>query len=161
VQLFPRLSLGRLTRALAVPLMLGLACVPALAQDTFPPGAKLPAQFPRTKLRIGMYLIDAAVADNPADQEQGLMYRTKLGPNEGMIFIFNDNAVHCFWMKNTLIPLSVAFIRGDGTITDLDEMKPETLDNHCSTHNVDYVLEMPKGWFTSKGIKPGMQVERQ
>ena len=71
-------------------------------------------------------MIDAAVAANDADREQGLMYRTQLAPNEGMLFVFNENAVHCFWMKNTLIPLSIAFMRADGTITDIDEMQAET-----------------------------------
>jgi uncharacterized membrane protein (UPF0127 family) len=111
------------------------------------------------KLTAGMFVIDAAVAANDADREQGLMYRTNLGPNEGMLFVFNENAGHCFWMKNTLIPLSIAFMRADGTITDIDEMQAETTNNHCPTHNGVFALEMPKGWFTSKGIKPGMQIQ--
>ena len=96
-----------------------------------PAGAKQPSEFPRVKLTAGMFVIDAAVAANDADREQGLMYRTNLAPNEGMLFVFNENAVHCFWMKNTLIPLSIAFMRADGTITDIDEMQAETTNNHC------------------------------
>ncbi|SDC27442.1 DUF192 domain-containing protein [Paraburkholderia lycopersici] len=124
-----------------------------------PPGAKQPGEFPRVKLTAGMFVIDAAVAANDADREQGLMYRTQLGPNEGMLFVFGENAVHCFWMKNTLIPLSIAFIRADGTITDIDEMQAETTNNHCPRNNGTFALEMPKGWFTSKGIKPGMKIQ--
>ncbi|CAB3647337.1 DUF192 domain-containing protein [Paraburkholderia rhynchosiae] len=135
-----------------------LNTVPAQAQQ-MPAGAKQPSEFPRAKLTAGMFVIDAAVAANDADREQGLMYRTSLAPNEGMLFVFNENAVHCFWMKNTLIPLSIAFIRADGTVTDIDEMQAETTSNHCPKNNGVYALEMSKGWFTSKGIKPGMKIQ--
>ncbi|WP_027778968.1 DUF192 domain-containing protein [Paraburkholderia caledonica] len=135
-----------------------LNAAPAHAQQ-MPAGAKQPGEFPRAKLTAGMFVIDAAVAANDADREQGLMYRTNLAPNEGMLFVFNENAVHCFWMKNTLIPLSIAFIRADGTVTDIDEMQAETTNNHCPKNNGAYALEMSKGWFTSKGIKPGMKIQ--
>ncbi|RQM49765.1 DUF192 domain-containing protein [Paraburkholderia bannensis] len=124
-----------------------------------PAGAKQPGDFPRVKLTAGMFVIDAAVAANDADREQGLMYRTTLAPNEGMLFVFGENAVHCFWMKNTLIPLSIAFMRADGTITDIDEMDAETTNNHCPRNNGVYALEMSKGFFSSKGIKPGMKIQ--
>lgn len=137
---------------------LALAPQAAVAQQ-LPPGAKTPDQFPRVKLTLGMFVIDAAVAANDADREQGLMYRTKLAPNEGMLFVFDENAVHCFWMKNTLIPLSIAFMRADGTITDIDEMQAETTNNHCPRNNGVYALEMSKGWFAAKGIKPGMTIQ--
>lgn len=123
-----------------------------------PAGAKPPEAFPRVKLTAGMFVIDAAVAANDTDREQGLMYRTQLAPNEGMLFVFNENAVHCFWMKNTLIPLSIAFMRADGTITDIDEMQAETTNNHCPRNNGEYALEMSKGWFTAKGIRPGTKI---
>jgi uncharacterized membrane protein (UPF0127 family) len=135
-----------------------LAAGSALAQQT-PAALKQPSEFPRVKLSAGMFVIDAAVAANDADREQGLMYRTELAPNEGMLFVFGENAVHCFWMKNTLIPLSIAFMRADGTITDIDEMQAETTNNHCPRNNGVYALEMSKGWFTSKGIKPGMKIQ--
>ncbi|HTR09501.1 MAG TPA: DUF192 domain-containing protein [Paraburkholderia sp.] len=141
-------------------LMLTTAATSSVAHaQQMPPGAKQPGEFPRVKLTAGMYVIDAAVAANDADREQGLMYRSQLGPNEGMLFVFGENAVHCFWMKNTLIPLSIAFIRADGTITDIDEMQAETTNNHCPRNNGTFALEMSKGWFTSKGIKPGMRIE--
>lgn len=149
----------RAVRNLAVALALPLALFSAASAQQLPPGAKQPTDFPRAKLTAGMYVIDAAVAASDADREQGLMYRTQLAPNEGMLFVFNENAVHCFWMKNTLIPLSIAFIRADGTITDIDEMQAETTNNHCPRNNGFYALEMSKGWFDAKGIKPGMKIQ--
>ena len=157
--------IARLAIAIAFPLaafaMLSFMTITvrdAHAQQ-MPQGAKQPGDFPRAKLTAGMFVIDAAVAANDADREQGLMYRTQLQPNEGMLFVFGENAVHCFWMKNTLIPLSIAFMRADGTITDIDEMQAETTNNHCPKNNGVYALEMSKGWFTSKGIKPGMKIQ--
>lgn len=155
--LIARLALAAVLPVAAVSLALAGAGN-AEAQQT-PPGAKQPSEFPRVKLTVGMFVVDAAVAANDADREQGLMYRTQLAPNEGMLFVFNENAVHCFWMKNTLIPLSIAFIRADGTITDVDEMQAETTNNHCPRNNGVYALEMSKGWFQSKGIKPGMKIQ--
>jgi len=158
---FPPSSLmARVALAVALPVaVLSFAASSAAYAQQMPPGAKQPGDFPRAKLSIGMYAIDAAVAANDADREQGLMYRTKLEPNEGMLFVFNENAVHCFWMKNTLIPLSIAFIRADGTVTDIDEMQAETTNNHCPANNGVYALEMSKGWFAAKGIKPGMKIQ--
>jgi uncharacterized membrane protein (UPF0127 family) len=159
------ISIGRFTstrraaRAFAALLCLPLAALSIAHAQQLPPGAKQPSEFPRAKLTAGMFVIDAAVAANDADREQGLMYRTQLAPNEGMLFVFNENAVHCFWMKNTLIPLSIAFIRADGTVTDIDEMQAETTNNHCPRNNGVYALEMSKGWFASKGIKPGMKIQ--
>lgn len=146
-------------QALTIALLLPFAAMPLAQAQTMPPGAKQPSDFPRARLTAGMFVIDAAVAANDADREQGLMYRTQLASNEGMLFVFQENAVHCFWMKNTLIPLSIAFIRADGTITDIDEMQAETTDNHCPRNNGVYALEMSKGWFAAKGIKPGMKLE--
>jgi uncharacterized membrane protein (UPF0127 family) len=157
-----RSLLTRFAFAIALPLAatsLMLAPVHNAYAQQMPPGMKQPGDFQRTKLTVGMFVIDAAVATNDADREQGLMYRTQLAPNEGMLFVFPENAVHCFWMKNTLIPLSIAFIRADGTITDIDEMDAETTNNHCPRNNGVYALEMSKGWFEAKGIKPGMTMQ--
>jgi len=161
-----RSLIARFAVAVALPLaalsasitLVATTAAPAHAQQ-MPAGAKQPGEFPRAKLTAGMFVIDAAVAANDADREQGLMYRTNLAPNEGMLFVFGENAVHCFWMKNTLIPLSIAFMRADGTVTDIDEMQAETTNNHCPKNNGVYALEMSKGWFTSKGIKPGMKIQ--
>ena len=154
-----RSRIAAVIRACVIASILPFAAMPLAQAQTMPPGAKQPSDFPRAKLTAGMYVIDAAVAANDPDREQGLMYRTQLAPNEGMLFVFGENAVHCFWMKNTLIPLSIAFIRADGTITDIDEMQAETTNNHCPKNNGVYALEMSKGWFTSKGIKPGMKIQ--
>lgn len=149
--------MARFAMAAALPVA-ALVADGALAQQ-MPPGAKQPGEFPRVKLTAGMFVVDAAVAANDPDREQGLMYRTQLAPNEGMLFVFNENAVHCFWMKNTLIPLSIAFMRADGTVTDIDEMQAETTNNHCPRNNGVYALEMSKGWFSAKGIKPGIKID--
>ena len=161
---FPlRLSLARVAIAIVLPLAAlssaWFAAPGAAHAQQMPSGAKQPGDFPRAKLTAGMFVIDAAVAANDPDREQGLMYRSQLAPNEGMLFVFNENAVHCFWMKNTLIPLSIAFMRADGTITDIDEMQAETENNHCPRNNGVYALEMSKGWFASKGLQPGMQIK--
>ncbi len=145
--------------ALAIPLATAFAVAPAAVQaQQMPANAKQPGDFPRVKLTAGMFTIDAAVAANNDDREQGLMYRTSLQPNEGMLFVFDERAEHCFWMKNTLIPLSIAFMRADGTVTDIDEITEETTDNHCPRNNGVYALEMSKGWFEAKGITPGMKI---
>jgi uncharacterized membrane protein (UPF0127 family) len=151
-------TVAAVTSPVAVFSVAALAPGSAAAQQ-MPAGAKQPSEFPRAKLTAGMFVIDAAVAANDADREQGLMYRTELAPNEGMLFVFGENAVHCFWMKNTLIPLSIAFMRADGTITDIDEMQAETTNNHCPRNNGVYALEMSQGWFSSKGITPGTKIQ--
>jgi hypothetical protein len=75
-----------------------------------------------------------------------------------MIFVFEQAAQQCFWMKNTLLPLTAAFVADDGTIVNMADMKPQTLDSHCSSQPVRYVLEMNKGWFAKKGIKAGSKL---
>jgi len=86
------------------------------------------------------------------------MHRKEMPQHEGMLFIFENPGRLCFWMKNTLIPLTAAFIADDGTIVNLENMKPQTLDSHCSAKPVRYVLEMNQGWFAKKGVKPGSKV---
>jgi len=112
----------------------------------------------RTTLGAGLYNMQVEVAVTPQEHAIGLMHRTSMGANEGMLFVFDRPGVQCFWMKNTLIPLAVAFVADDGTIVNLDEMKPQTLDAHCSTQPVRYVLEMNTGWFKKKGVKPGQKL---
>ena len=112
----------------------------------------------RTQLSAGMYVIDAQVALTPDERQIGLMQRKDMPQHEGMIFIFEQAAQQCFWMKNTLLPLTAAFVADDGTIVNLADMKPQTTDSHCSTQPVRYVLEMNKGWFAKKGIKAGSKL---
>jgi uncharacterized membrane protein (UPF0127 family) len=104
-------------------------------------------------------VIKAEVAANNAERQQGLMFREKLGPNEGMVFLFEAPAGVCMWMKNTLIPLSVAFLDEDGKIINIEDMQPHSTDSHCAKKPVRYALEMNRGWFKHKNIKPGSVIE--
>ena len=117
-----------------------------------------PQQLPTTTLGISFYNIKAELAQTERQREIGLMHRTAMGANDGMIFVFERAGTQCFWMKNTLIPLSVAFLDEDGTVVNTDEMAPQTEDAHCSAKPVRYVLEMNKGWFSKRGIKAGAKV---
>lgn len=112
----------------------------------------------RVKLNAGMHVIDAQVALTPQERQTGLMLRKDMPQHEGMLFIFEQASEQCFWMKNTLLPLTAAFVTDDGTIVNTADMKPETTDSHCSAKPVRYVLEMNKGWFAKKGIKQGSKL---
>ncbi|HEU4851524.1 MAG TPA: DUF192 domain-containing protein [Telluria sp.] len=136
-------------KILATAALLALA-TGALAQNT---------SFGRTRLSVGINLIAAEVAANDAQRQQGLMHRTKMATNAGMVFVFDDVNSQCMWMKNTLIPLSVAFIDANGKIVNIEDMEPETLESHCSARPVKYALEMNKGWFAKRRIKPGTVVD--
>jgi uncharacterized protein len=130
-------------------LALALAAAPALAQQ--PP-------LPTVELGAGMYLIRAEVADTFSTRMQGLMRRTSLPPNGGMLFIFDEAGTHCMWMKNTLIPLSVAFIDAGGAITNIADMQPHSEESHCASRPARYALEMVQGWFAQRGIRAGAQL---
>ena len=112
----------------------------------------------RVKLNAGMHVIDAQVALTPQERQIGLMQRKNMPQHEGMLFVFEQASEQCFWMKNTLLPLTAAFVADDGTIVNTADMKPETTDSHCSAKPVRYVLEMNKGWFAKKGIKQGSKL---
>lgn len=112
----------------------------------------------RTTLTAGMHQITAQVALTPQQRQIGLMHRKAMPQPEGMLFVFEEPSVQCFWMKNTLLPLTAAFVADDGTIVNLVDMKPQTTDSHCSTKPVRYVLEMNQGWFVKKGIKAGARL---
>lgn len=114
---------------------------------------------PRISIRAGMFQIDAQVAQQPSERQIGLMYRTAMPQHEGMLFIFEEPATQCFWMKNTILPLTAAFVADDGTIVNLADMKPQTTDSHCSTKPVRFVLEMNQGWFAKKGLKAGFKLK--
>ena len=124
----------------------------ALAQDG-------PQKLPSIKLSAGMHLLQVEVAQTPQEHSVGLMFRRSMPTNDGMLFIFDRPGRQCFWMKNTLLPLAVAFIADDGSIVNIDAMKPQTLDGHCSAKEVRYVLEMNEGWFAKRGVKPGMKLQ--
>src|SRR3954464_13011193 len=115
-------------------------------------------QLPTTQLTAGMHLIRAEVAADFTDRMQGLMYRESLAPNAGMLFVFEENATHCMWMKNTLIPLSVAFIDERGAIVNIADMEPHSEQSHCASAPSLFALEMMRGWFAQRGIKPGTKL---
>ena len=117
-----------------------------------------PGRLPVVSLTAGMHIIKAEVASTEAQRNQGLMFREQLGPNEGMIFLFHAPAGVCMWMKNTPLPLSVAFIARDGRIVNIEEMAPRSLDSHCAKEPVYYALEMEQGWFKKRNIKAGSMI---
>ena len=116
-------------------------------------------ELPRLTLSAGMHIIQAQLAATPEQRSTGLMFRTEMPANEGMLFVFEQASQQCFWMKNTLIPLTAAFVADDGTLINLVDMKPQSLDSHCSTAPVRYVLEMNQGWFAKRGIKAGYKLK--
>lgn len=132
--------------------LLALSAWPAWSQD------KPQTQLPRVALSAGMHLINAQVAATPEQRAIGLMHRREMPTNEGMLFAFEQAGVQCFWMKNTLLPLTAAFVADDGTIVNLADMKPQTLDSHCSAQPVRFVLEMNQGWFAKRGIQAGSKL---
>ena len=109
-------------------------------------------------VRVGPHALKVEVVASDADRARGLMNRKSLGRNEGMLFIFDEPAYHSMWMKNTLIPLSVAFIDAQGTILNILDMEPETLDPHASAGPSIYAIEVNKGWFAEKKVKAGDKV---
>ena len=112
----------------------------------------------RITLTAGIHQIDTQVAVTQDQHATGLMYRDEMPMNEGMLFVFEKPTKQCFWMRNTHIPLTAAFVADDGTIVNLENMKPQTLESHCSTKPVRYVLEMNQGWFAKKGVKAGSKL---
>jgi uncharacterized membrane protein (UPF0127 family) len=110
---------------------------------------------PQIPLYIKAKEIRVEVAKTPDERALGLMNRKQLEKDEGMLFIFESEGYHSFWMKNTLLPLSIAFIDKDGRIVDIKDMKPLSLDSHSPSKQVLYALEMNKGWFKKNGVKIG------
>lgn len=113
---------------------------------------------PVAELRAGMHLIRAEVAADYSTRGRGLMFRKALAPNGGMLFIFDAADIHCMWMKNTYIPLSVAFLDAQGTIVNIADMQPHSEQSHCAARPALYALEMTRGWFAERGVKPGMKL---
>lgn len=116
------------------------------------------AEMPRMDLTIGMYRIDAEVAADQNNRMQGLMQRRTMQPQQGMLFVFTEANRHCMWMRNTFLPLSVAFLDEQGNILNIEDMEPQTEDNHCAARPARFALEMNKGWFAQKGIKAGAKL---
>ena len=110
---------------------------------------------PIIELKTSIYRIQAEVASTQPARQIGLMNRTSMPTDSGMLFIFDQKATHCFWMNNTKIPLAIAFIADDGKIVNIEEMQAETLNNHCPKAPVRYALEMNRQWFSQRAIGPG------
>jgi uncharacterized protein len=117
--------------------------------------AQVNTGLPTIELKTGIYKIQVELADTPKAREVGLMNRTSMPTNSGMLFVFEQKAGHCFWMNNTKIPLSIAFIADDGKIVNIEEMQAETTNNHCPKAAVRYALEMNKQWFSERVLVPG------
>ena len=130
---------------LTLAVTLAAAMLPARAQQALPV----------VELAAGMYRIEAEVAHTFQSRQIGLMQRRQMPPQRGMVFAFPQDAVHCMWMKNTLLPLSVAFLDGQGRILNIEDMQPQTEDNHCAAAPARYALEMNLGWFRERGLKKG------
>lgn len=127
-------------------------CTAAFAQQT------PQLQLPRTQLTAGMHVLDVQLAQTPTQREVGLMWRKEMPQHEGMLFVFEQATTQCFWMRNTLIALSAAFIADDGTIVNIADMKPQTEASHCSEKPVRFVLEMNVGWFAKRQLKSGYKL---
>jgi uncharacterized membrane protein (UPF0127 family) len=130
---------------------------PALALLLAAPAA-LAQPLPVVQLNAGMHAIRAEVAADMGSRMTGLMHRPSMPANAGMLFIFDETTTHCMWMKNTLIPLSVAFLDEAGAIINIAEMQPHSEQSHCAAKPARYALEMNRGWFAQHGVKPGLRL---
>lgn len=145
---------------LALPFCLVLSLLAVLAPQrslaqTDAPREQANPTLPKIELQAGIHLIKAEVAADFGTRARGLMYRDSLATNQGMVFVFEEPSKQCFWMRNTRIPLSAAFIDDTGRIVNIADMQPLSEESHCSAQPVRYVLEMEQGWFKRKGLKAG------
>ncbi len=123
-----------------------------------PASAQTSAEMPVRQLRISNHTLSVEVAHTQATRSQGLMYRQSLGENSGMLFVFPQSDRYSMWMMNTDIPLSVAFLDESGTILNIADMMPRTATAHRSAGASKYAVEMIRGWFAARNIKPGDRV---
>lgn len=144
-------------RTLLAAATLAVAVLPGMARSQGFTEAQ--PTLPKTQLSAGIHIIQAEVANTDETRERGLMFRKRLEGNDGMLFVFERPDKQCFWMHNTPLPLSIAFIADDGTIVNIDDMAPETDDTHCSRKPVRYALEMAQGWFADHGITTGKKID--
>ena len=121
------------------------------------PGAR--AELPEIPVSINGHKLTVEVAHIDATRAQGLMHRRILAENRGMLFVFPDAALHGMWMMNTYIPLSVAFLDERGAIINIANMEPHTRNAHAAAKPAKYALEVNRGWFRKRGIKPGARLE--
>lgn len=143
----------KLSSALTYALLsLLIATAPSLAQTQAQP------TLPTTRLTASIHVITAEMAATPQARSTGMMFRERIEPNHGMLFVFENSERHCFWMRNTLLPLSIAFIADDGTIVNIEEMKSRDESATCPKKEIRYALEMEKGWFAKRGILAGSRI---
>jgi len=116
------------------------------------------AQMPIMELTAGFHRIEAEVAADQQNRMVGLMNRKAMPPQRGMLFVFPENNTHCMWMRNTFLPLSVAFLDEEGRIINIEDMQPQTEDNHCAKVPARYALEMNLGWFARRGLVRGHRI---
>jgi uncharacterized protein len=133
--------------------LVALAWLPAGAQNGPQP------RLPTIELSAGIHVIKTELAITMQQQATGMMFRKEMGTHEGMLFISDEPSVRCFWMRNTLVPLTIAFIADDGTIVNLADMDALSEKSHCSTKPVRYALEVNRGWFAKRGIKAGTRLQ--
>lgn len=136
--------------------LVGLGCLLS-AQATPIPAPQF--DLPKMQVRMGGKQAQVQVARSDEERAIGLMGRVHLEPNEGMLFIFPSLDVQCFWMRNTLLPLSAAFINDAGRVVNFADMQPLSDQAHCSAQPVRYVLEMPQGWFEQAGLRVGSPIK--
>ena len=141
---------------MTAPLMAAVAALAAISSSFAQSGPQ--PKLPTVKLSAGMHNIVAEIARTPAQQQTGMMFRTEMATHEGMLFVFDEMGPRCFWMRNTLIPLAIAFIADDGTIVNIAEMSARSEQSHCSQKPVRFALEMNQAWFSKRGIKDGFKL---
>ena len=115
-------------------------------------------ELPLTDLYVGMHRLQTEVARKPRERAVGMMWRQSMPDNRAMLFVFEGHAIHCFWMRNTLVPLSIAFLRDDGSIVNIRDMHPKQDTQHCPEEAVRFALEVNQGWFDKRNIKPSHTV---
>jgi uncharacterized membrane protein (UPF0127 family) len=130
-------------------MLAAMSCLsPALAQTGLP----------LMELTVGFHRVEAEVAATPEHRMVGLMNRKSMPIQHGMLFVFAQTGRHCMWMRNTLLPLSVAFLDEKGIIINIEDMQPQTENNHCAAKEARYALEMNLGWFKTRGVKAGIPI---
>ena len=143
-----RLDLRAAPRFLLATLLFIAAALPAVAD----------APLRTTVLKVGTHRLKVEVVQTDEQRSRGLMFRQKLGADDGMLFIFDEPAYHAMWMRNTLIPLSVAFVDAGGTILNILDMEPQTEDSHMAAGPAIYAIETNQGWFARNKVKAGDRV---
>ena len=143
----PRFDRRASLRVLATALLV-FAAAPATAN----------AKLPTTTIKVGSHALRVEVVATDAERQKGLMFREKLGRNDGMLFVFDEPAYHSMWMKNTLIPLSVAFVDAKGEILNILDLEPHSLETRMSAGPATYAIETNRGWFAAQGLKAGDRV---